>query len=138
EDVELQWAIQASNHAETYFNIITAVDPTTLKLTKYDDEIYKKFKDEFPDFKIDVIDTEQLKSPEAKLKWRPFCEEFKEVEDYNYGSLLRLDATKDYSESNSIFALRIQFLAIEIARNREGLNSNLRFTKGQTEKSETS
>ncbi|KAG7231967.1 hypothetical protein INR49_010050 [Caranx melampygus] len=45
-----------------------------------------------------------------------------DVEDFNYGTLLRLDCEKDYTEENTIFATRVQFFAIEIARNREGFN----------------
>ncbi|XP_035872385.1 protein PBDC1 isoform X2 [Phyllostomus discolor] len=56
-------------------------------------------------------------------KWRPFCLKFDGViEDFNYGTLLRLDCSQGYTEENTIFAPRIQFLAIEIARNREGHN----------------
>lgn len=91
-------------------------------------------------------------------KWRPFCLRFEGVvEDFNYGTLLRLDCCQPYTEENTIFgepravapletgsprpresrthssallsrsssplATRIQFFAIEIARNREGWNS---------------
>lgn len=64
--------------------------------------------------------------------------------DYNFGSLVRADCEKDYSEENSIFGqspslesvsrlrgmiltlcwivLRLQFYAFEILRNRKGLN----------------
>lgn len=86
-------------------------------------------------------------------RWRPFCNKFEgTVEDFNYGTLLRLDCEKDYTEENTIFgeititvlnitmlyfvalklnhfsiictaATRIQFFAIEIARNREGYNT---------------
>ncbi|XP_062570732.1 protein PBDC1-like [Saccostrea cucullata] len=129
-DLELKWAMKSYHHAETYFNLISSVDPTVLKLTQIDDEIYTEFRKEFPDFKIDVIREEDLKSPEAKEKWRPFINSFeKRVEDFNYGTLLRLDCTKDYTEENSILVVRLQFLAIEIARNREGYNSSLRFNK---------
>ncbi|EPQ04059.1 hypothetical protein D623_10018808 [Myotis brandtii] len=56
-------------------------------------------------------------------KWRPFCLKFDGViEDFNYGTLLRLDCSQGYTEENTIFAPRIQFFAIEIARNREGHN----------------
>ncbi|KAG7263717.1 hypothetical protein CRUP_017688 [Coryphaenoides rupestris] len=56
--------------------------------------------------------------------WRPFCNQFEGViEDFNYGTLLRLDCEKDYTEENTIFATRIQFFAIEISRNREGFNT---------------
>jgi hypothetical protein len=33
-----------------------------------------------------------------------------------------VDASEDYTQENTIFALRVQFLAIEIARNKEGAN----------------
>lgn len=46
--------------------------------------------------------------------------------DYSYGTLLRSDAAKDYAEENTILVTRIQFYAIEIARNREGVNDILR------------
>lgn len=37
-------------------------------------------------------------------KWRPFCLRFEGVvEDFNYGTLLRLDCRKDYTEENTIF-----------------------------------
>lgn len=69
------------------------------------------------------MDPEELKSESAKEKWRPFCLKFEGiVEDYNYGTLLRLDCSQGYTEENTIFAPRIQFFAIEIARNREGYN----------------
>lgn len=38
---------------------------------------------------------------------------------------MRLNSHSDYSEDNTIVVPRAQFLAIEIARNREGLNTNL-------------
>ena len=47
------------------------------------------------------------------------------VEDFNFATLLRLDCTSDYSEANTILVTRAQFVAIEIARNREGLNDGL-------------
>lgn len=37
-------------------------------------------------------------------KWRPFCLKFEGVvEDFNFGTLLRLDCSEDYTEENSIF-----------------------------------
>ncbi len=62
----------------------------------------------------------------AKPKWRQFCNDMKDViEDYNFATLLRLDSRSDYCESNSIIVPRAQFIAIEIARNREGFNDGL-------------
>ncbi|KAM4644762.1 protein PBDC1 isoform 6-T6 [Amazona ochrocephala] len=104
--VELAWAMKAHQHAEIYFNI------------------YSDFRATFRDLRVDVLDPEELKSEPAKEKWRPFCLRFQGlVEDFNYGTLLRLDCRGGYTEDNSIFATRIQFFAIEIARNREGCNS---------------
>ncbi|KAJ9581257.1 hypothetical protein L9F63_023563 [Diploptera punctata] len=97
--VEKMWAMKAFNHADIYFNILCSI----------------KFNEE------------QLKSQEAKEKWRPFCEKFKGVvEDYNFGTLLRLHTEEDYTPDNSIIVPRIQFYAIELARNREGLNDRIR------------
>ncbi|XP_015597698.1 protein PBDC1 [Cephus cinctus] len=125
--VEAMWAMKAWEHAEIYFNILCSVDPKLLRLTPHDDQIYKHFREVFPDLKVDHIDENELKSPESKNKWRPFCEQYKDiVEDYSFGTLLRLDCRGEYLEQNSILVSRIQFYAIELARNREGLNDAIR------------
>lgn len=113
--------------------LISAVDPKFLKLTKSDDQIYTKFREAFPDLSIQVLDPTLLKSDEAKevwkaptyvildlkswdkilrsqvlvlQKWRPFCNQFDGiVEDFNYGTLLRIDCQKDYTEENTIFGM---------------------------------
>lgn len=41
-------------------------------------------------------------------------------------TLIRIDSNLDYSEENTSLVPRIQFFAIEIARNREGFNSKVR------------
>lgn len=48
------------------------------------------------------------------------------MEDFSFATLLRLDASKDYSEENSIIVTKIQFYAIELARNKEGHNDSVR------------
>ncbi|KAJ8928382.1 hypothetical protein NQ314_019047 [Rhamnusium bicolor] len=127
QSLETMWAIKAFEHAEIYFNILCSVDPKHLKLTPVDDTIYKVFRDEFPTLDIRLIKEDELKSTKEKAKWRPFCERFKNlVEDYSFGTLLRADAWGDYKEENTILITRIQFYAIEIARNREGVNDILR------------
>ncbi|KAK2887905.1 hypothetical protein Q8A73_019353 [Channa argus] len=124
--VEAMWAMKAYNHAEVYFNLISSVDPKFLKLTKQDDRIYSTFRETFKDLDIKLLKEEDLKSDEAKERWRPFCNQFEGVvEDFNYGTLLRLDCEKDYTEENTIFATRVQFFAIEITRNREGYNNTV-------------
>ncbi|MPC37164.1 Protein PBDC1 [Portunus trituberculatus] len=53
-------------------------------------------------------------------KWRPFCMKFeKEIEDYSFATLVRIDCQDEYTEPNTILVTRIQFFCIEIARNRE-------------------
>ncbi|XP_034457564.1 protein PBDC1 [Hippoglossus hippoglossus] len=121
--LEAMWAMKAYNHAEVYFNLISSVDAKFLKLTKLDDSIYSSFRETFKDLDIKLLKTDDLKSNEAKERWRPFCNQFEElIEDFNYGTLLRLDCEKDYTEENTLFATRAQFFAVEIARNREGCN----------------
>lgn len=110
---------------------MSSVDPKLLHLTPLDDTIYKIFREEFPNLDVKVINEDELKSTESKAKWRPFCEQFKKlVEDYSYGTLLRSDASKNYDEDNTILVTRIQFYAIELARNREGINDSIRSIKG--------
>ena len=120
-DIEKQWAVKSLHHAETYENLIKQVRGSTLKLTKYDQEIYDSFKQHF-DMKVDVLDPELFKSEGYKEKWRLFIKEFEHVKDYNFGTLARIDCTQGYTESNTLFVLRIQFYAVEITRNKDLLN----------------
>nr|SVE70773.1 EOG090X0HAI [Daphnia similis]SVE71402.1 EOG090X0HAI [Daphnia similis]SVE72035.1 EOG090X0HAI [Daphnia similis]SVE72662.1 EOG090X0HAI [Daphnia similis] len=126
--IEELWAIKAFEHAEIYFNLLSSVDPKLLRLTKHDDQLYKHFRETFPDLNVATVTEDQLKSAEAKDVWRSFCEIYKEsVEDYNYATLIRLNAAQEYSEANSMIVPRVQFLAIELARSREGHNDMIRF-----------
>jgi len=107
--------------------IVRSVDSQHLKLTKIDDEIYGVFRSNFADMKVATVDENEMKSPEGKAQWREFCNQFENrVDDWNMASLLRADCSAaDITPDNTILVPRIQFLAIEIARNREGLNSSL-------------
>ncbi|KAB0802969.1 hypothetical protein PPYR_05155 [Photinus pyralis] len=127
QTVEAMWAMKAFEHAEIYFNLLSSVDAKLLHLTPIDDLIYRLFREDFPKLNVAVIDEDNLKSTAEKAKWRPFCEKFKDiVEDYSFGTLLRADASRNYDEQNSILVTRIQFYAIELARNREGVNDVIR------------
>lgn len=85
------------------------------------------FRQDFPEVKLEYIDEDELKSTSGKAKWRPFCEKFKNVvEDYSFGTLMRANAKEGYTDKNVILVTRIQFYAIEIARNREGVNDDIR------------
>lgn len=129
EDVEHHWALKAMMHAETYFNMLTSLPK--VKLTPNDDLLYSEFRASFPDLKIQDIVEDDLKSEEQKGKWRAFIDKNQHlVEDYNFGTLLRNNTLLDYGPENSFFVPRIQFAAIEIARNREGLNASLYKNEG--------
>lgn len=126
EEIEKQFAVKAVMQAETYWGLISKIKPSSLKLTKHDDDIFEALLEDFPEFKdpakVAVISESEMKSALGKARWRAFCEKFKEIEDYNFGTLLRVKAAEEYSQENTLFAVRIQFYAIEIARNRYGLN----------------
>lgn len=105
--------------------LLTSVHPSCIRLTPYDDQIYQTFRQDFPNLKVDVLSDNILKSPEAKQEWRQFAEKFNKLEDYSYGTLMRANSAEEFSPENSILVVRIQFLAIEIARNREGCNDDV-------------
>jgi len=128
-EIEKQFAVKAVEHAQVYWNLLEKVAPRDLKLTKLDDEIFENLSKTFPELmepphsKLVKLDEEWMKSPDGKTRWRNFIESYKEkVKDYNFGSLIRTDANDEYGEVNTIFVTRMQFYAIEIARNRLGLN----------------
>ncbi|KAI7819867.1 putative polysaccharide biosynthesis protein [Kickxella alabastrina] len=124
-EMEMQWAVKAMHHAETYMQLLKAVGGKNFKLTPIDDELYSDFKRNFPDLNIAVLNDDDFKTDMAKAKWREFINKYENrVTDFNFGSLLRIDCTGDYSEDNTMFVMRTQFYCIEIARNKEGLNDS--------------
>ncbi|KAF2275037.1 DUF757-domain-containing protein [Westerdykella ornata] len=124
EDIEKQFAVKVVQHMETYWNILEKVRGSQLRLTKIDDEIYKHFKETFPEFDASAtINEDEMKSKEGKEKWRNFINQYeKKIDDFNFGTMLRASPKTEYGEKETIFAVRMQFYAIEIARNKEGLN----------------
>ncbi|XP_039435970.1 protein PBDC1 [Culex pipiens pallens] len=135
--VEELWAMKAVEHAEIHFNLLCSVDPRQLHLTPYDNEIYEEFRRNFPDLDVSVVKEADLKSGDGKAKWRAYVEKFNRLEDFSYGTLLRADATEEFQPDNAILVVRIQFWAIEVARNREGCNDVLRGKfRGRSKKEE--
>ena len=53
-------------HLPLNSQLITAVDPSILKLTPMDDDIYKQFREDFKDLKVDILKEEELKNEENK------------------------------------------------------------------------
>ncbi|KAJ3287677.1 DUF757-domain-containing protein [Rhizoclosmatium globosum] len=127
EDVEKIWVVKAMHHAETYFKLISSLDASKIRLTKVDDEIYADFKATFPEINVASLnEMDDFKTDAAKEKWRNWIKKFEaKVQDFNYGTLLRNRAAEDYGPDNTFFVTRVQFYAIEIARNKEGHNSVL-------------
>ncbi|KGK40344.1 hypothetical protein CAS74_000354 [Pichia kudriavzevii] len=127
EDIEKQFAVKAVQQMSTYWSLLNAVPPSKLKLTQFDDEIVEEFFKAFPEYnnkeKLAVLNEDELKTKEAKERWRQYIKNFEnKIDDYNFGTLLRVNASEEYSEENTIFVVRIQFYAFELARNRFGLN----------------
>ncbi|KAK4937350.1 hypothetical protein LTR66_015213 [Elasticomyces elasticus] len=124
EDMEKQFAVKAVHHMTVYWGVLEKMPGTKLRLTRIDDEIFEHFKKEFPDFDVaQPLDEEQMKSKDGKEKWRNFVNQYeKKVEDFNFGTMLRRSPKDEYGEKETIFAVRMQFYAIETARNRAGLN----------------
>ena len=107
-----------------------------------DDEIYEHLKTDFPEFDpAKTIDEDEMKSKTGKERWRNFLMKYeKKVDDYNFGTMMRANPKWEYGQDETIFGVfvqstsdatrltlksivpRMQFYAIEIARNRNGLN----------------
>lgn len=128
EDIEKQFAVVAVEYAEAYWKLLELTGGENLKLSPIDDEIYDDLLETFPSFSVGpeagaVLDENVMKSSVGKEKWNLFATRYeKKVNDYNFGTLLRLRADQEFTNENTIFSVRIQALAIEIFRNRHGLN----------------
>ncbi|GLI77412.1 hypothetical protein PoHVEF18_005702 [Penicillium ochrochloron] len=124
EDMEKQFAVKAVEHLMTYWAILEKVKGSSLRLTKMDDEIYESFKADFPDFDpTATVNEDEMKSKAGKEKWRNWINKFdKKIEDFNFGTIIRTRADVEYDQDTTVFGVRMQFYAIEIARNRAGLN----------------
>ena len=127
EDMEKQFAVKAVQHMMTYWSILEKMRGSKLRLTKIDDEILEHFQRDFPDFDpAATIDEDQMKSKTGKERWRNFVNTYEKgdnkIDDFNFGTMLRRNPKFEYGEQETMFAVRMQFYAIEIARNRAGLN----------------
>ena len=125
--MEKQFAVKAVQHMMTYWSILEKMPGSKLRLTRMDDEILEHFRAEFPEFDAAAtLDENEMKSPAGKERWRKFMMVYekgeKKVEDFNFGTMLRKNAKMEYGEKETIFAVRMQFYAVEIARNKAGLN----------------
>lgn len=128
EAIEQQFAVKAVMQAQTYWNLLSTRKGSDLRISAHDDEIYDHFVEEFPEYvedpeKARLLDEDQIKSAEGKKRWREFINKYeKKIDDFNFGTLLRLDANGEYDEANTMFSVKLQFYAIEIFRNRHCMN----------------
>ncbi|ORY57784.1 polysaccharide biosynthesis-domain-containing protein [Pseudomassariella vexata] len=135
EEIEMQFAVKAVEHMETYWSLLEKIKGSSLRMTKLDDEIYEHLKTDFPELDVSkTIDEDEMKSKRGKERWRNFMMQYeKKVKDFNFGTMLRADSKTEYTQEGTIFVPRMQFYAIEIARNKEGLNDWI-FEEAQKEK----
>ena len=127
DEMEQQFAVKAVHQMSTYWDILEKMPGSKLRLTRQDDLIFDHLKKDFPEFDpAEELDEDKMKSSQGKERWRKFCMAYAEgddkVEDYNFGTMLRKSPKTEYGEKEAIFAVRMQFYAVEIARNRAGLN----------------
>ncbi|KAG2171540.1 hypothetical protein INT43_008266 [Umbelopsis isabellina] len=95
QDIEKQWAVKANG--------------SKLRLTGIDDEIYADFEETFPEIDVQHLNEDHFKTDKAKAKWRDWINKYeKRVNEYNFGSLLRIDPRDDYTEQNTMFGMRMQ------------------------------
>jgi hypothetical protein len=80
------------------------------RVYRMDDSIFENLSNKFPELVqppyngLRKLDEDWMKSEEGKTRWRDFVEEYKDtVKDYNFGSLIRMDASDEYGERNTIF-----------------------------------
>lgn len=121
--IERDWAEAAGKYAEMFEKMIintkTEEKMQLFKFTPKDDEIYRDFRNVFPNVKVEQIDLEQMKTTD-KRKWHDFLELRKTIcKEYNTGTLLRLDYAKQCGPENCTLVPRLQFYCIELARFRE-------------------
>ncbi|CED82679.1 Uncharacterized conserved protein [Phaffia rhodozyma] len=131
QDIEKQFAVAVVEHMIAYEKLISSIPPSKIRLTKVDDMMLAHLVRDFPalvspenDYAaLRVLNEDEMKSVKGKEAWRNYVKEYENlVPDYNFGTLVRTDASGDYAQENTTLVLRAQFFAIEIARNRFGLN----------------
>ncbi|KAI9633164.1 cytoplasm protein [Dioszegia hungarica] len=132
QEIEMHFAEKTAEYLNAYEKLLGAVPPRQVKLSPIDAELLDSFLDFFPEYKLDaalaLLDEDEMKSMSGKERWRSFTMPYESrVEDFNFGTLVRRNAIADepYGQDNCILVTRVQFLAIEIARNRAGLNDKV-------------
>jgi hypothetical protein len=89
----------------TYWSLLERIPGSKLRLTKMDDDILEHLQRDFPELDPAApIDEDKMKSKEGKERWRNFVSQYeKSVNDYNFGTMLRISPDKEYGEKETIF-----------------------------------
>lgn len=53
--IEMAWAIKATEIASIHMNLLLSVNPTKLKLNKHQENVYKRFRELFPDLNVKTV-----------------------------------------------------------------------------------
>ncbi|EWC44667.1 hypothetical protein DRE_06563 [Drechslerella stenobrocha 248] len=124
DDIEKQFAVKTVMYMQTHWSLLENRRGSELTLTRMDDEVFENFKQTFPELDVSQkIDEDVMKSKAGKEKWRNFVNQYeKTIKDFNFGTMLRISPKDEYDQDTTILAVRMQFYAIEIARNKLGLN----------------
>lgn len=90
---------------ETYWAILERVRGSTLRLTKLDDDILEHLAKDFPDYDpAATINEDEMKSKTGKERWRNFMMAYeKNVDDYNFGTMMRIAPNVEYGRDETIF-----------------------------------
>ena len=90
---------------QTYWSILEKVKGSSLRLTKFDDDIYNHLKEAFPEFDPAAkVDEDAMKSKSGKERWRAFMLAYeKKIGDYNFGTMVRNSPKVEYEEDTTVF-----------------------------------
>lgn len=104
-DVAFNFSLNKTEKSRTFstFQLLCSTNPRHLKLSPCDDVIEAEVTKCFPHLTLDPVDEEQLKGQGIKEKWREFMNKFdKTVDDFNFGTLLRVACDGRYDSENTI------------------------------------
>lgn len=94
---------------QTYWSILEKIKGSSLRLTKMDDDIYNHLKEAFPKFDpAATIDENDMKGTTGKKLWRDFMMKYeKKIDDYNFGTMVRINPNVEYEEKTTIFGMTV-------------------------------
>lgn len=128
-EIELHGILYAIRRmGEHWEQLTSAANADAMVLTgsrEEDTQLYSTFRSRFPAMQLGLITEDTLKDTRLHETWRDFLtSQAEQLSEHNMISLLRKNASLGYNDENTMLVPRAQFLCIEIARNREGVNDS--------------